>query len=115
MITFIEIYYFVIVAWCFYYFFISFFPDLRWGSCFHPFNTEFCYELYTDLFVCGVNNTNDVTDQHFFNRTCQSIDDICGDLGLTAIDGNNCNNATGDHNMTLHEVIPRTLSAEEFF
>jgi hypothetical protein len=71
--------------------------------------------LYTDIYVCGVENQNEITDQHFFNRTCQTIEQICGDLGLTAIDGNNCHNATGDHNMTLHEVIPRVLSAEEFF
>lgn len=103
------------MAWVFYYFYISFFPNLRWGRCDQDFNTDYCYDLYHDLNVCQVNNDGSVTDQHWFNRTCQEIQTICGDRGYLAVNGSHCTNLTNGINLPLQQVIPRVLSAEEFF
>lgn len=110
------IYYFVIVAWVFYYFYLSFWPDLIWGSCTEDWNTPYCYDVYYDINVCQVNNVNSVYDLHFFNLTCQRTSDICSfERGYEAIDGTHCRNLSTGATVTLQEVIPRTLSAEEFF
>lgn len=109
------IYYFVIVAWVFYYFYLSFFPNLRWGRCDQDFNTPLCYDVYQDLRVCQVNNNGSMFDLHWFNQSCQTTFDICTDRGYLPIDGNHCTNLTSGVNVTLQEVIPRVLSAEEFF
>lgn len=60
-------------------------------------------------------NDNSVTDEFFFNFTCQSIENICGDRDLVAVNGSHCRNETDGEYFTLQEVVPRVLSAEEFF
>jgi hypothetical protein len=111
------IYYFVIVAWVFYYFYLSFWPNLAWGRCDHYFNSEYCYDVYHDLRVCAVGNNGGVLDRHWFNQACRTITEICGTIrqGYTPINGTHCTNVTTGLAVTLNEVVPRVLSAEEFF
>lgn len=43
VITFVTIYYMVVISWILFYFFASFFPKLLWGYCDNSFNSNSKY------------------------------------------------------------------------
>ncbi|CAG9805041.1 unnamed protein product [Chironomus riparius] len=112
VITFIEIYYFVIVGWCFYYFYISLFPSLIWGTCGNDWNSPNCYNLIADI-ACQEGNEGTPADEIFFQNDCQSIDSICSPMGLIPVNSSGCLNGT--EFTPLNRIIHRVLSSEEFF
>jgi hypothetical protein len=90
-------------------------PNLQWGNCNHDFNDEYCYDLYRDLYDCQVGNNGTITDEYFFNFDCMAIGDICLRQRVEPLNGTHCFNQTSGINVTLHQVIPRVLSAEQYF
>lgn len=46
VITFVSIYYMVVIAWVLYYLWTSFFPSLVWGTCGNSWNSE------SELVIC---------------------------------------------------------------
>ena len=40
VITFVSIYYMLIIAWVLFYLYTSFFPSMTWGRCDNDWNTE---------------------------------------------------------------------------
>ncbi|CAG9805042.1 unnamed protein product [Chironomus riparius] len=105
-------YYFVVLAWVFYYFYQSFFPNLLWGSCDNDWNTDRCYNLIADI-ACQENNQGDALDKIFFIDGCQTIDEICTPRDLVPINATFCMNGT--EYTHLNDIIHRRLSSEEFF
>ncbi|KAG5680363.1 hypothetical protein PVAND_009872 [Polypedilum vanderplanki] len=112
VITFIEIYYFVIIAWVLFYFYTSMFPSLLWGSCDNDWNTDYCYNLIADI-ECQSGNNNDAFDQLFFQDRCQTVTEICEPRNLIPLNASFCSNAT--HVLPMSDIITRVLSSEEFF
>lgn len=118
IISFFEIYYFVIVAWVLFYFYHALWPDMKWGSCDNSWNTQYCYNLIADL-ECQERNSNVPgglsSDEIFFNQSCKAVGDICIEYRLLPLDGSHCFNQSAGINVTLQSVAPRVLSSEEFF
>lgn len=46
VITFVTIYYMVVIAWIIFYFFASFYPEIGWGYCHNDFNTDSKYHYH---------------------------------------------------------------------
>ena len=109
-----ETYYMVVVGWCIFYLYQSFFPSLKWGTCDNEWNTDMCNSLVQDL-ACQEGNNGTITDMIFFNQTCREVGSICQQYNLDPLDGRHCWNTSSSSNMTIPEVIPRVFSSEEFF
>lgn len=109
-----ETYYMVVVGWCFFYLYQSFFPSLKWGKCDNPWNTIMCNSLVEDL-KCQENNIGSFTDQIYFNQTCRQVGEICEQFKLQALDATHCFNVSSGSNVTIRHVIPRVFSSEEFY
>ncbi|KAJ8930137.1 hypothetical protein NQ314_017103, partial [Rhamnusium bicolor] len=107
VITFVTIYYMVIISWTVFYFFASFTLELGYGSCNNDFNTMGCFSA-TEEAKCMENET-------YYNQICMQVDEICQSHGLTnAFNRTYCNDTNGDA-VPVNHVINRTLATAEYF
>ncbi|CRK99499.1 CLUMA_CG012818, isoform A [Clunio marinus] len=114
VISYVSIYYMVIIAWVLYYLWTSFFPTLIWGSCDNEWNSENCFSTIEDI-NCQRFNEGNPSDEIFFRGSCVDIESICSKNGLLGVNVNFCFNQTTNSEVPLNEVIFRRLSSEEFF
>lgn len=133
VITFVTIYYMVIVAWILFYLFASFTPSLGWGHCHHEYNThsktkglksywktliqDFVAECYSSLedVTCKLNNSNAPTDLLYWNQTCVEVGSICAEKGLLGVNASYCRNSETQEDIPIRDVIHRVLASEEYY
>ncbi|XP_037036283.1 sodium- and chloride-dependent GABA transporter 2-like [Bradysia coprophila] len=114
VITFVTIYYMVIIAWIIFYFFASCLPTLGWGSCSNDFNTDSCYSGVQDQ-DCIQNNNGSSSDMIYWLRRCTTIADICQSKQLASHNGTYCFNSTSTEYLPVTSVIHRVLASEEYY
>ncbi|XP_055841972.1 sodium- and chloride-dependent glycine transporter 1-like isoform X1 [Episyrphus balteatus] len=114
VITFVTIYYMVIIAWIIFYLFASFWPRLLWGYCNNEFNTDNCYSSLEDN-ICKANNQHNEMDNIFWKRTCTSVKDICESNNLIGINATYCFNVTAQAEVPVRQIIKRVLASEEYY
>ncbi|XP_031640366.1 sodium- and chloride-dependent GABA transporter 1-like isoform X2 [Contarinia nasturtii] len=114
VITFVTVYYMVIISWIVFYFVASFSPNLGWGYCDHEFNTDGCYSSLEDH-KCNKNGTE--FDQIFYRKKCTDIAKICGEAQetLTGINASYCFNTKNLEYVPIRKVIKRVLASEEYY
>ncbi|KAJ8911960.1 hypothetical protein NQ315_012771 [Exocentrus adspersus] len=107
VITFVTIYYMVIIAWTVFYFFASFTMDLGYGNCHNDFNTIGCYSATEDA-KCAKTET-------YFNRTCMDVNTLCQRFNYTnSFNRTYCNDTDGNA-VAVHNIVNRTLATAEYF
>nr|XP_044993713.1 sodium- and chloride-dependent GABA transporter 2 isoform X3 [Jaculus jaculus] len=82
IVSLLNIYYIIVLAWALFYLFSSFAADLPWGSCRHEWNTENCVELQKSngsLNVTSENATSPVIE--FWERRVLRLSDGIQNLG----------------------------------
>ncbi|XP_055378881.1 sodium- and chloride-dependent glycine transporter 1-like [Condylostylus longicornis] len=114
VITFVTIYYMVIIAWILFYFFASFTSVLPWGYCNNDFNSYQCYSSLEDNF-CKQNNTGDKMDQLFYRKNCTTIDNICREKNFIGHNASYCFNEFNSTLIPLKDVAKRVLASEEYY
>ncbi|KAG5680362.1 hypothetical protein PVAND_009871 [Polypedilum vanderplanki] len=114
VISFVSIYYQLIIAWVLFYLYSSFFPSLRWGTCDNDWNSENCFSTIEDLY-CRQENVGSASDQIFYRGGCREINEICSIHDLVGVNASNCMNTTTNELVPINDVITRSLSSEEFF
>ncbi|XP_077288856.1 sodium- and chloride-dependent glycine transporter 1-like [Arctopsyche grandis] len=117
VITLIIMYYMIIVAWTLYYTFMSFDPNLGWGSCDHVYNTMNCYSGSYEN-DCKENNPGTHMDQVYYNKTCTTVEDICEKfLHLKPILGDNqqCMDEDTGNTILWRKTLKRVLASEEYY
>ncbi|XP_055315455.1 sodium- and chloride-dependent glycine transporter 1-like [Sitodiplosis mosellana] len=112
VITFVTIYYMVIISWIVFYFVASFSPKLGWGYCDHEYNSNDCYSSLEDN-NCSKNGTEH--DMIYYNKTCTSIASICGNNSYQGINASYCLNTATNQPVPILNVINRTLASEEYY
>ncbi|XP_043266393.1 sodium- and chloride-dependent glycine transporter 1-like isoform X2 [Venturia canescens] len=109
VITFVTIYYMIIVGWTLFYTFASFSSQLPWAYCNYDFNSNNCYSGIQDM-ECQRENSTTI----FFNKTCSSIDEVCAGFGYpNGGNATHCYNGTND--TLVGALYKRALSSEEYF
>jgi hypothetical protein len=73
-----------------------------------------CYSTVADI-LCQKENVGSELDEIFYRGECRSIQSICVENGLSGVNVNFCFNQTANLEVSINDVITRTLSAEEFF
>ncbi|KAF3860604.1 hypothetical protein F7725_000859 [Dissostichus mawsoni] len=90
IVSLLNIYYIVILAWGLYYLFHSFQPELPWAKCKQPWNTEFCVEdtvRKNKTFWLAANITNFTSPvTEFWERNVLSISSGIEDIGAVKWD-----------------------------
>ncbi|XP_055703407.1 sodium- and chloride-dependent glycine transporter 1-like [Phlebotomus papatasi] len=114
VITFVTIYYMVIVAWILFYLFASFTPNLGWGRCNQEYNTYKCFSGLEDA-TCKLNNSNAPTDLIYWNQTCVEIGTICSESGYLGVNASFCRNSETQEDIPIRNVIHRVLASEEYY
>uniref|UniRef100_A0A1B0CZ55 Transporter n=1 Tax=Phlebotomus papatasi TaxID=29031 RepID=A0A1B0CZ55_PHLPP len=112
VITFVTIYYMVIVAWILFYLFASFTPNLGWGRCNQEYNTYKCFSGLEDA-TCKLNNSNAPTDLIYWNQTCVEIGTICSESGFLGVNASFCRNSETQEDIPIRNVIHRVLASED--
>ncbi|EGW04916.1 Sodium- and chloride-dependent GABA transporter 2 [Cricetulus griseus] len=83
IVSLLNVYYIVVLAWALFYLFSSFTPDFPWGSCSHEWNTENCVEFQKtndSLNVTSENATSPVIE--FWERRVLKLSDGIQHLGM---------------------------------
>ncbi|KAL5291317.1 hypothetical protein ACFFRR_010613 [Megaselia abdita] len=114
VITFVTIYYMVVISWIIFYLFASFFPKLLWGYCDNSFNSNNCYSSIEDS-KCKTDNKHDDDDKIFYMKTCMSVKEICKDYGLQGLNASYCFNAEENIQVPIRDKIKRVLASEEYY
>ncbi|XP_071500150.1 sodium- and chloride-dependent glycine transporter 1-like [Diadema antillarum] len=104
----VSIFYNVILAYCFYYFFASFTSRLPWIGCQNGWNTQFCSELFD---MC-IENDGIVTD----DTNCTKLEALGQDELLHY--NISINRGTGTFNLSLYTdpfIHQRALPSQEYW
>jgi hypothetical protein len=62
---------------------------------------------------CQERNAGNLNDRLFYNQTCRTISEVCGNFGLLGANVSFCTDGT--RAIPITDVVNRTLAAEEFF
>ncbi|XP_059613592.1 sodium- and chloride-dependent glycine transporter 1-like [Phlebotomus argentipes] len=114
VITFITIYYMVIVSWILFYLFASFKSELDWGYCNHDYNSHKCFSTLEDM-TCKEGNNHTAADLIYWNQTCTDIETICSNHGLTGKNASFCIHPENKSEIAIGNVIDRVLASEEYY
>ncbi|XP_051158286.1 sodium- and chloride-dependent glycine transporter 1-like [Leptopilina boulardi] len=108
VMTLVNIYYMVIVAWTLFYMFASFSTKLMWAYCDNDFNTDECYSGLQDM-DCQKNDSSTI----FYKKSCMSISTVCSSFGFNGGNVTHCFN--GENATALRHLYKRVLSSEQYF
>lgn len=116
VITFVTIYYQVIISWIIFYLYSSFSSKLTWGTCDNAWNSESCFSSLEEV-KCRVGNNNTATDQIYYKLKCTDVQSICSDVSaqLNGLNSTACINVTSQETILLSSLIKRIVSSEEFY